>query len=131
MLAAHLAFGELPQRCSKCLGNRERREKWGCDDPTAEPQAEFWCPFCNHKRGLPCELCKGKAMFAFHDCPQKVLRQYPELIEAINYYNTVFKPFGHLPSHGGWLDQPATFCEAMQKFAEIESELRKDPNEKD
>jgi hypothetical protein len=67
---------------------------------------------------------------AYYDCPQKLLRQSPDVLDAVNYYTSVFKPHSHLPQSGGWLDQPATFCETMQRMTSLEAEITEEKHER-
>jgi hypothetical protein len=75
--------------------------------------------------GNDCEECKGTGFFKLEQCPRTFVGR--AMTEEINMASWAQK--GHLPEHGGMLDQPAWFVDMWgcldQDQNRIEAEIRK------
>ena len=113
MLAAELAWGRVPQSCRQCRGNddetRQRRKEWGCDEPAPKPWGEIPCVECDGDDSEHCGACAGSGKTPLDRCPFVVVRAPERLLADA----CALVAAGVMPFTGGWLDQPATFVEAL------------------
>jgi len=71
-----------------------------------------------------CSLIKFPGWVPVYECPMRLVKETPEVIEAVNYYHDSEWPRGHLPNAGGLLDQPNTFLQAMRFLKRLEPMCR-------
>jgi hypothetical protein len=93
------------QDCSQCH-DPDKRARWGCDAPAAEPTCDIRpCPFCAGKDAT-CEHCQGTNIVELYRCPHAMVgeREF-DLVMLAQHVEQ-----GRLPDPGGWLDQSATFA---------------------
>lgn len=96
------------------MRDQAARERWGCREPTPQPQFEIDCVWC---RGVGCGQCVGGYQ-RLHRCPNALVAEAEvlDLVEAVQ----LFKQHSVLPIAAGWLDQTYAFVQALRV---VEGEL--------
>jgi hypothetical protein len=126
-------MGEYPHSCKVCEVSEAHRQGWGCDAESARPQQDNIarvinapCAECGGHGRAGCSGCDGSGLVALRRCPVSYLREKPDTVAYLNYFNSVFSSKGLLPAAGGFLDQPAQWCEAMQHLQSEQNRIERE-----
>jgi len=112
-------MGEVPHDCTICTVSEDHRRAWGCDAETDGPQEDM-----GH---APLEF-HGKPL---HRCPRALLRESGgDWLRPLNYFNAVYDAHGHLPSGGGFHDQPASWCSAAMLLQGEKNRIQRKQHER-
>lgn len=119
----HLEFPD----CTACVGDRERRARWGCDGEATEPVFSVTCSGCE---GRGCEACGGTGEVSFRRCPARVLDQAarPDLVTLVHAVYD-YSELGLLPASGGTLDQTMAFAQGCRVVTSARNALRREVDE--
>ena len=117
-IAALIRCGELCRSCPRVCSGLDPNE-----------QLDMECVSCEGSGTIgtnKCDECNGTGFFTLTECPQKLLGS--ELVEDINLASYAEK--GHLPEHGGMLNQEAWFVSLWGTLASDESRIEQDKRER-
>lgn len=118
-------MGEVPHDCNTAMCDHPQgpaqnfRDGWGCDRETE------WVQVDNEEQPI---LFHGKQL---HRCPRAVLKEIgAEVFRPLNYFNAVYDAHGHLPSGGGFHDQPASWCSAVMLMQGEKNRIQRKQHER-
>lgn len=103
--------------CSVCRlpKNKTRRERWGCDAPVTVTVFKIGCA-CGGE--VDCAKCKGLGVIDMHRCPNSIVADGDRVeVQRVATFLRTYAEYDArnvLPAPGGFGDQAASWCEAVQ-----------------
>ena len=112
-----LALDEDAPRCPACQAEGAPREDWGCDRLSDRDVWKATCRACRGSGG-ECSRCDGAGYIGVRRCPASFMQRHgrhrAHQIELFLQAWSAYRQHGIQPESGGWLDQSATWHEALR-----------------